>query len=307
MFEEQHAQARSVETFLTKTDLWSGAQVIQAIRDLNSEILQFSASASEICAFDKQSRPSSRITQASSDTQARMGPHLTRLLAARDHAQDPILVQLALQGCASSCIARALSSSFCIGLSSKSDSILSGIYSHMYLFEPQPSSSRWRALTHRYVHNLHPGLEEHAVNDLAETIFRWSSDVFITSGCVNPDTTPTLLRTSFSSQVQRIARAAYNVAQVTREEIMSTNFDVMGVDYGQAFDDHKMSDAFGDYGTSRGTVLCTTELGLRCTTRKGGREIGKLVEDGTIEGRLLLQPKVVLESVMDFLFSTCMY
>jgi len=178
---------------------------------------------------------------------------------------------------------------------------LSGIYSHMYIFEPQPSSSRWRALTHRYIHNIHPGLEEHAVNDLTETIFRWCSDVFLTSGCVNPDTTPTLLRTQFGGQVQRIARAVCKLAQVTREEIMSTNFDVTAVDHGQAFDGQRMSDAFGDYGTSRGIVLCTTELGLRSTTRKGGREVGKMAEDGTIEGRLLLQPKVVLESVMDFL------
>jgi hypothetical protein len=133
MIEEQHAQARSHETFLTKTDLWSGAQVIQAVHDLNSEILQFAASASELCAFDRQSPSSSKIAQASNDTQARLGPQLTRILTTRDHAQDPILVQLALQGCTSSCIARALAS-FCIGFPSKNDSVLSGIYSHMYLF-----------------------------------------------------------------------------------------------------------------------------------------------------------------------------
>jgi hypothetical protein len=167
--------------------------------------------------------------------------------------------------------------------------------------EPQPSSSRWRALTHRYIHNLHPGLGENAVIDLTEAIFRWGSDVFLISGCVDPETIPTLLRARFGSQVQRIARAVCKVAQVTREEIMSTNFDLIAVGYGQAFDGQRMSDAFGDFGTSRGTVLCTTELGLTCTTRKGGREPGKMVEDGTIEGRLLLQPKVVLESVMDFL------
>jgi len=48
------------------------------------------------------------------------------------------------------------------------------------------------------------------------------------------------------------------------------------------------------------TVLATTELGLLCTTRIGNREsIGD--EDVTIEKRLILKPKVVLENVLEML------
>lgn len=131
--EEERARIRSAEMYLTRTDNWSGAQVLQAVHDLNSEILQFAASATEICSFDKDARSSSmRSVSALQDTSARLGPSLARILSNRDHSQDPILVQLALQGCISTCIARALSS-FCMGYPSKSDSVLSLIYAHMAL------------------------------------------------------------------------------------------------------------------------------------------------------------------------------
>jgi hypothetical protein len=78
---------------------------------------------------------------------------------------------------------------------------------------------------------------------------------------------------------------------------MSTSFDVVAVEHSEPFDSKSMLDAFGDYGPSRGTVLCTTELGLRCTTRISGEP----ENEGTIERRLLLRPKVLLESVVDVL------
>lgn len=131
--EEERTNMRGLDTFLTKIDRWSGAQIIQALQDLNSEILQFAASATELCTFDKYSRSSpSRTTQATKETAARLGPSLARILSSRDHTQDPILVQLALQGCVSTCIARALST-FCLGFAAKPNAVLSQIYSQMYL------------------------------------------------------------------------------------------------------------------------------------------------------------------------------
>lgn len=129
--EEEHAQAKSMETFLTKTDLWSGAQVIQAVQDLNSEILQFAASAVELCTFVKHRPAQSKISQTQSDVSSRLGVSLTRTLFARDHSQDPMLVQIALQGCISYCISRALSS-FCIGYQSKANITLTQLYTHMF-------------------------------------------------------------------------------------------------------------------------------------------------------------------------------
>lgn len=129
--EEERAHAKSMEPFLTKADLWSGAQVIQAVQDLNSEILQFAASAVELCTLTKQRPIQSKMAQTQNDVSSRLGPSLTRTLVTRDHSQDPMLVQIALQGCISYCISRALSS-FCIGYQSKANITLTQLYTHMF-------------------------------------------------------------------------------------------------------------------------------------------------------------------------------
>lgn len=298
--EEDRAHAKGMEVFLTKTDLWSGAQVIQAVQDLNSEILQFAASAVEVCTFTKQRTSQAKIGQAVNDVMTRLGPSLTRMLSTHDHSQDPMLVQLALQGCIAFCISRALSS-FCIGYQSKGNITLTQIYNRMFQSEPQPTSSRWRALAHKHIHELHPELRDYAVNEMTDTILRWTLDVFLICGCTNPQSNPSsreAFRTRFQSQVKRISKNACALAQISREEIMSANFEVVGAESGRTFHAQEMVDVFEDYGASKGTVLCTTELGLRCSTRKVTAETTATPEEH-IERRLLLRPKVVLDSALD--------
>ncbi|KAH0585365.1 hypothetical protein H2248_008603 [Termitomyces sp. 'cryptogamus'] len=283
--EEERARIRSTELYMTRSDSWSGAQVLQAVHDINSEILQFAASATELCSFTKNSRSSSaRSVQAMHDTSSRLGPNLARILSNRDHSQDPILVQLALQGCVATCIARALSS-FCM--------------------EAQPTASKWRALTHRHIHTIHPHIAESSINDLSDSIFRWSSDIFTVAGCLSYENGATSskdgLRLRFGDQVRRIANSVTRLARVTREDILSTCFDVISVNANAQFDSGKMSDAFGDYVASRGAIIATTELGLRCTTRLRESESSEAHDDVTLEQRTILQPKVVLESVLDVL------
>lgn len=324
--DEDRAQARTSEIYMTRIDSWSGAQVLQAVHDINSEILQFAASATEVFSFS--SAASSRSIQAMHDTSARIGPNLTRILSNRDHSQDPILVQLALQSCVSLCIARAFTS-FCIGLPSKSDGVLSQIYARMRGSEPQPTASKWRALAHAHVHAIYPTLTEYSINELSDTILRWTSDIFLITGChqpadpsssihtpssspqstrsisVSPPSTRTTnmdtasaLRARFTDQVRRISKAVLKLEKVARQETMSTCFEVVVADPLHPFVPEGMQDAFGEYGPSKGAVLATTELGLRCVTRVvTEREAG----DVRLEERVLLQPKVVLESVLDVL------
>lgn len=303
--QEERARIRADEIYLTRADNWSGSQVLQAIRDINSEILQFAASATDLCTFDRDSRPSSsRSVQAMHDTSSRLGGNLARILSNRDHSQDPILVQLALQGCVSICIIRALAS-FCIGFSAKADSVLSQLYSKMVLTEPQPTSSRWRALTHRYIRASNPNLAENSISDLSDTILRWSADIFIIAGCSSYESSTSSskdgLRLRFGDQIRRIAKAAIRLAQVMREDIMSTSFEVVAVTANEAYDPNQMSDVFGDYVASRGAIIATTELGLKCTTRLSNTECTDTPDGVPLQKRMILRPKVVLESVLDAL------
>ncbi|KAJ7707628.1 hypothetical protein B0H17DRAFT_918136 [Mycena rosella] len=287
LLEEHRAQLRSTETYMTRTDSWSGAQVMQAVHDLNSEIIQLASSATELCTFDTDGPGS---PQAMQDTSARLGPSLAGLLSARErNAQDPTLVGLALQSAMATCVARAMSA-FALGLPSKSDVILSQVYSHIFLIEPQPTSSRWRSLTHKYVHSLYPGLSAHAAQDLRETICRWTSDILVAACAAQDASSRAWVRETFGEQIERMVKSVAGIAQIYKEEIMSTNFDIILVESGQLFDERIMTDALGvGVGGSHGTVLGTTELGLRRMTRKG--------EDRTVEQQLLVRPKVILDSV----------
>lgn len=312
--QEAEAKQRASESFMTRVDTWSGAQVLQAAQDLNSEILQLSAAATELCVFRKAASPTSKLAQAMQDTTSRMGQQVTNVLSSRDHSQDPILVQLLIQGGIANCVARSFSA-FCMGFPHKHDAVLTQIYSHIYiagkylalsstpsheLSAPQPTSARWRSLTHRHIHSMYPYLADYAVNDLAESIFRWTSDIYLIAGCSQSDphslATRDGMRSRFGEQVRHIAKAAFKLSQLVREEIMSTNFDVTVVNCGHPFEGQGMKDAFGDYGASKGAILATTELGLRCATRKD-----RTTQDGAgeVEARILLTPKVVLESVVD--------
>jgi hypothetical protein len=144
LLEEHRAQTRSTEVYMTRTDSWSGAQVMQAVHDLNSEIIQLASSATELCTFDSSS-PSS--PQAMQDTSARLGPNLAGLLSARErNSQDPTLVGLALQAGMTTCIARAMST-FALGLPSRSDVIFSQVYSHIFIAGMVKASIRFCELT----------------------------------------------------------------------------------------------------------------------------------------------------------------
>lgn len=162
---EQVAQLRSLDVFMTKTDGWSGAQVMQAVEDLNSEITHFAASAVESCIFERRlpnlqslnfnppagrgrrgrrrgrdsannsgrSTPKSPLgpSQELVDSVNWLGNSFAKILGTKDHAQDPMLVQLALQGSVATCCARALSL-FCIGFPSKLDALLSRVFNHLH-------------------------------------------------------------------------------------------------------------------------------------------------------------------------------
>ena len=129
---EHYARVRSLDVFMTKTDSWSGAQIIQAVDDLNAEINQFAAAATESCTFARraQAKAPTAISPEQENITPWLGSAFSRILALRDHTQDPILVQLALQASIAICCARSLSL-FCVGFPSKLDALLSRILAHM--------------------------------------------------------------------------------------------------------------------------------------------------------------------------------
>jgi len=179
---------------------------------------------------------------------------------------------------------------------------------------------------------MYPSLTEYSIIELTDTILRWSSDIFLIAGCLTyesttssssssslPATSPNAsLRSRFGDHIRRFSKSVIHLAKILREEILSTSFELIAIDphdckssssstassnglSGPPFHERTMIDAFGEYGHSHGCVLATMELGLRCVTRIGTREGVGSEKEVLLEQRVLLMPKVVLESVLDVL------
>lgn len=139
------------------------------------------------------------------------------------------------------------------------------------------------------------------MQDFITQILRAWSDVFVLCGCSPSELTLDKLRTRFGTQTQRVVRSACALAQILHEDIMSTNFEVILSEQGRSFDPSCMTNAFGTFGESSGAVLCSTELGLRCVTKKNARAAVDGLIEGSLDPTMLLFPKVILEGVADVL------
>ncbi|KAL5525757.1 hypothetical protein ACEPAG_7094 [Sanghuangporus baumii] len=316
--EERRLEVRSMERFLTKTDRWAGSDLMQAVKDINSEILQFAAAASEAmhppaangsgsAAVGSRRNtpspspapgPSASRRKALERVAARFGSKMRQVLEKRDHSQDPTILQYALQACVCQCIAHAMSS-FCFGSTGKLESHLSKIYSHMHASEPQPTSSRWRALTHSHIRALSPNIDQLATNEVTDTCLRGVANVLSAGGAGEVEELLTRTTQKYRSQLRRIAELANRFAFIIREGTMSTDFQPLFVESVREFNPVTMENVYEGYGSSRGRVLCTTEVGLQCLTNKG--KDGKDFSPQTVERRVVLKPRVVLESIVQIL------
>jgi hypothetical protein len=144
-------------------------------------------------------------------------------------------------------------------------------------------------LTHKYITNLFPTLEEQAIEDLVDDALRWSIDILTLSGTPIPKGD---LRDQFETHLKRIAHSALRIAKATKELVLSTNFEVISVAVGSEFARSHMANVFDNYypgGAKDGNgemVLCTTELGVRCFSANG------------VDERTLVQPSVILASAV---------
>jgi len=139
------------------------------------------------------------------------------------------------------------------------------------------------------------------VQDFITQILRAWVDVLTLCGCAPSEVSVDILRPRFGEQTQRVVRSACALARILHEDIMSTNFEVILSEGGRAFDPSCMVNAFGTFGDSSSAVLCSTELGLRCVTKKNVRVAADGLFEGSVDSKMLLLPKVILEDVADIL------
>ncbi|KAI0351727.1 hypothetical protein OH77DRAFT_1429301 [Trametes cingulata] len=258
----QAEQLASLKSFLSKTDEWSGAQLLQALADLNSEIIQLSASVVEEFSAALRAHeyaPSAAKERDREIVERALGPDMIRLLEDRIHAGDPTLVQFALQAWEVWCVSRVLEA-FCYGLPAEVDQAFRLIFEHMHREEPQPTTSRWRALTYKHAHTLlaqrrasptdppspdsvtpspfnsaPPSIASSSslpppLLSLTEKNLRGVIAILALSGCTDArglHRDP--LRTRFGSALSRISARAERISSVVKTGVMSGFFEAVWV------------------------------------------------------------------------------
>ncbi|KAI9440000.1 hypothetical protein H4582DRAFT_1944372 [Lactarius indigo] len=146
--ESSGEELKTLKSFLTKTDDFSGQQIIQAVHDLNTEILQLAAAVSDEFQLGRCAPGSWKESHCELVRDA-IGDGILALLREGDHENDPTVVQLAIQAWEVWCCQQVLDA-FCAGVSPEVDRFLNDIFREMQSSEPQATTSRWRTLTHMY-------------------------------------------------------------------------------------------------------------------------------------------------------------
>jgi len=125
---EEH---KTLKSFLTKTDDFSGQQIIQAVHDLNTEILQLAAAVSDEFPLSRCASGSWKESHCELVRDA-IGDGMLALLRDGDHENDPTVVQLAIQAWEVWCCQQVLDA-FCAGVSPEVDRFLNDIFREMQL------------------------------------------------------------------------------------------------------------------------------------------------------------------------------
>ncbi|THH00218.1 hypothetical protein EW026_g2288 [Hermanssonia centrifuga] len=313
-------EVSSLRTFLSKTDDWSGAQLLQALRDLNAEIVQLAASVVDefSSALDRKvdlTRPSDRDV-----VHRALGAQMEELLERRDHAADPTLLQFAIQALLVAGV-RQIMDAFCFGVPREVDNALISIFEGMHRLEPQPTTARWRALTHAHLRTMLPNgnipltpvtpttsppANATPLQVFTENSLRGVLAVLVLAGCTDSKgVRRDPLRARFGSSLSTVGERAIEIAGAIREGVMSAAFEVIavssaggqqGLEEALKFEASTMDNVFAGLGVESGTVLCTVEFGLACVRKVGdvGGSASQVEGLATSMQRQSLQPPATL-------------
>ena len=129
--ESNGEELRSLKTFLTKTDDFSGQHIIQTVHDLNTEILQLAAAVSDEFPLSRRSPGLWKESHCELVREA-IGDGMLSLLRGGDHEDDPTVVQLAIQAWEVWCCRQVLDA-FCAGAPPEVDRFLNDVFHEMQL------------------------------------------------------------------------------------------------------------------------------------------------------------------------------
>lgn len=309
LLEARTRELKGAQVYLTKADTLSGAEVMSLVDALNVEILQTAAFISDSFDFARQPSQADEVKEASSRISELMGPTLTHLLSTVLHGEDPLLVQIALQGATVEFSRWIIMTWDFDGL--QAEQPLAEIYNDIResgacrplsiatsaddAAESQAVGGRWRALTRAHAQKV--ALQE---ADLHGTMVAHISDtlviILVAAGCTKTyEETYRIFTQKFGERISNIVKMASRLNKAMGEEVTSADLWPTNATSGDKFNGATLDNFETQAEDSEGkTILCTTALGLQ----RSEKVQGNVVEFKTTT---LVKPRVALESVADAL------
>ncbi|KAG2153162.1 hypothetical protein DEU56DRAFT_907611 [Suillus clintonianus] len=266
----------------------SSNEVVSALRKLNSDIHQDATFMAESMAdsfgFEKGRENGNSETALFQQVGTTIGAGLVHFLGTKSHSEDPILIQIAFQAyisrylCWLSTAWIASGGKERLGTADQSNTT-------------QAATAAWNALSH--ILSKHLQLDDTQLCFAAASkIIAGLADILLVAGC---DATRSqlcdALKQKFSEKISLLAKSSMRINRLIVNS-MDRGLDVMVIKPATVFDSTCMDDEYDDgehdKNTANNRVLCPTDMGLR--------QRSKGVNAGV---RILLKPKIALESVVD--------
>ncbi|PCH36687.1 hypothetical protein WOLCODRAFT_109039 [Wolfiporia cocos MD-104 SS10] len=301
LLEVRTAELQAAETYLTKVDNVSDADLLSMVGELNSQIYQLAAQMSDKISFS--SCPTNQLALPLELTQAverSIGPAILHLLLIRGHSEDAICVQIALQACIVS-FAHRIIETWDFETDAAND-LLRRAYDSLKITENPAVSGRWRALTKATLRSLTQidSFKSRLRGAMAEVIV----DVVRVAGTSIALSSEELVQSitdNFREHLSAIIDMICSVHKVLGEDIVSSHIAPIFYPFGHVFDANCMEEAYPSGRHSDGQAYNAHPLSIFGTVEMGVQRIETNDFGVGHAGRLhyvtLLKPKVVVETL----------
>lgn len=142
LLETRTSELKGTQTFLTKADSLSGAEVTTMMDGLNADILEMAAFMADSFQFEKVREVRGEQKAACERVRESLGARMPNLLISIRHKDDPMLIQIALQSCLAWYCTRIIRA-WCIDTHNQMSDILIRVYEDVRrIGKPRPNNGR---------------------------------------------------------------------------------------------------------------------------------------------------------------------
>ncbi|EPT00709.1 hypothetical protein FOMPIDRAFT_1060244 [Fomitopsis schrenkii] len=284
LLETSRQELQDAQRFMGTADTIAESELVQQVRDLNTEIFNLAQSMSDaqLRTGHERVRTQQQAAEAALRNARILEDQFLEILISTDPHGDTVLLQIAMQAAASKYLSRMIST---WTYDERGDGFFESVYMIIWRLESQSVAGQWRALTRKSAEDkyLSRALREgHFKGELTALLVH----VATLSGV-------RFSTTAHARAMELMVTKAVKIRHLIGEAMVSSDYEVVVPHAGTSFTTAAMEDVFKPRGSSRrdagASVLCCTSLGLR--------RVEKV--EGEVRAATLVKSEVGLDTLLE--------